>query len=147
MKLCKHIGYYNDPKDIIDLFPSADIKPDMGDIVFKYMKNGYGNFHHVNQSAELQPFDDFDDDLSGGTAVMTSDGKHLVNFSYGDWKALAKGSDEHGYYIDIWEVYDEPDKEENEFSWWTDNELLDLASVISENLKNVIAEIKRRKLL
>ena len=147
MKLCHHIGYYNDPADIIDLFPSADIKPDMGDIVFKYMKDGYGNFHNVNPGAGVLPFDDFEDDLSGGTAVMTSDGKHLVNFSYGDWKDLAKGSDEHGYYIDIWEVYEEPDKEENEFSWRTDNELLDLASVISENLKLVITEIKRRKLL
>lgn len=147
MKLCQHIGYYNDPEDIIDIFPSANIKPDMGDIVLKYMRDGYGNFHDVNPGGEIQPFEDFEDDLSGGTAVMTSDGKHLVNFSYGNWKVLAKGSGQHGYYIDIWEVYDEPDIEENEFSGMTDNEILDLASTLSENLKNVVAEIKRRKLL
>lgn len=144
MKLCQHIGYYNDPEDIIDIFPSANIKPDMGDIVLKYMRDGYGNFH---TGYDVQPFEYFEDDLSGGTAVMTSDGKHLVNFSYGNWKALAKGSGQHGYYIDIWEVYDEPDIEENEFSGMTDNEILGLASTLSENLKNVVAEIKRRKLL
>lgn len=146
MKLCQHIGYYNDPEDIISIFPSADIKPDMGDFVFKYMQAGGGNFHNVNPGGEVQPFDDFEGEL-GYTAIPTSDGKHIVLFTKGDWKSLAKGSDQHGYYIDIWEVYDEPDTEENEFSGMTDNDILDLASNLSENLKNVVAEIKRRKLL
>lgn len=146
MKLCHHIGYYNDPEDIIDIFPSANIKPDMGDIVFKYMQDGYGNFHNVNPGGEVQPFEDFEDEL-GYTAIPTTDEKYIVVFTKGDWKALAKGSDQHGYFIDIWEVYDEPDIEENEFSGMGDNEILDLASTLSENLKNVVAEIKRRKLL
>jgi hypothetical protein len=101
----------------------------------------------VKPEGTIEPFDGFKDDLSRGTAVMTSDEKHIVVFTKGDWKSLAKKSDQHGYYIDIWEVYEEPDIEENEFSGMTDNEILDLASTLSENLKNVVAEIKRRKLL
>ena len=107
MKFAKHIGYYNDRLDICDLYPSDAIKDDMGDIVAKYMKDGYGNFHYSGLDDKPLPYQDFEDEVKGGEAKLTTDGKYLVTFQCGDWKKLAKGSDDHGFYIDIYEIVEE----------------------------------------
>lgn len=104
MKFVKHIGYYNDHLDICDLYPCDTIKDDMGDIVVKYMKDGYGHFYYNVDDDEPIPYQDFEDEVKGGEAKLTTDGKYLVTFQCGDWKRLAKGSDDHGFFIDIYEI-------------------------------------------
>ena len=36
------IGYYNDPEDIIDLYPGGPFKGDEADIIVNYMLDGLG---------------------------------------------------------------------------------------------------------
>ena len=108
MKFVKHIGYYNDHLDICDLYPCDTIKDDAGDIIVKYMKDGYGHFYHSDPD-EPVPYEDFEDEVKGGEAKLTADGKYLVTFQRGDWKLLAKGYDYHGFFIDIYEILDEGD--------------------------------------
>ena len=135
MNQYKHIGYYSDKEDIVDLFPSYEVlKGDEGDIIVKYMKDGYGAFHSVD-NGELFPEDDFD-----GRQMKTTDGKYIVGFSEGNWKALAKGDDDHGFYIDIWEFV----KDDDLLVQGDDlDELLARAESLTEQLKEVVAKISR----
>lgn len=136
MNQYKHIGYYNDKEDIIDLFPNEPLKGDEGDIIVKYMKDGYGAFHSVDND-ELFSEDYFD---FVGRQMKTTDGKYIIGFSEGNWKALAKGDDDHGFYIDIWEFMKDDDLIVQEDDL---DELLDQAESLTEQLKEVVAKIQR----
>lgn len=134
MKFAKHIGYYNDYLDICDLYPSDVIKDDMGDIVAKYMKDGYGNFHYSGLDDEPLPYQDFEDEVKGGEAKLTTDGKYLVSFQCGDWKKLAKRSDDHGFYIDIYEIVEEGDVRKLQ-------ETYDRLLVVKEKIDRILMDI------
>lgn len=139
MNQYKHIGYYNDKEDIIDLFPNEVLKGDEGDIVVKYMKDGYGAFHSVDND-ELFQEDEFDDGFKADRNIKTSDGKYIVGFSWGDWRLLAMGNEVHGFYIDIWEFV----KDDDLLVQGDDlDELLAQAESLTEQLKEVVAKIQR----
>ena len=111
----------------------------MGNIVVSYIKDGLGNFHRGDDS-ESVPLDTFDDLFENRSATITSDGKYLVNFETGDWRSLARRSENHGYYIDVWEIGDEGEEEDTAP---TRKELLELALKLSEELKAVVEKVKR----
>lgn len=105
----RYIGHYNDASDIYALFPSADIKPDMADIVVGAMKAGNGNFHKVNLEENWNDVDDlteYDIEHPDPGMVFTTDKKYCVWFTRGDAVSLRNGDDCHGYYMDIYEQYD-----------------------------------------
>lgn len=141
MNQYKHIGYYDDKEDIIDLYPNEILKGDEGDIVVKYMKEGYGNFHTID-NGDLFPEDEFDEDFNADRNIKTSDGRYIVGFAEGDWKALARG-EEHGFYIDIWEFVRDDDllvqDDEDDIQ-----ELVAQAEFLTGRLKEVVLKIKRR---
>ena len=139
MKQYKHLGYYDDKEDIIDLWPNETLKGDEADIVVKYMKDGYGAFHTIDNGGLFQE-DEFTDDLSEWRSDITTDKRYIVGFAEGDWKALAKcenGDTDHGFYIDIWEVVGEEDDQELQELW-------EYALSLSNELKSVMEKIKRR---
>lgn len=138
MKKYKHIGYFDDKEDIIDLWPNHTLKGDEADIVVKYWKNGYGAFHTL-ENGDLFPEEDFTDDLSEGNADITEDKRYIVCFQEGDWKSLAKCQDgdiDHGFYIDIWEVAGDDNEDLDE--------LWEYAESLTNQLKEVMEKIKRR---
>ena len=106
MKFVKHIGYYNDHLDICDLYPCDAIKDAAGDIVVEYMKDAFGHFYYSDPDEPI-PYEEFEDEVNEGEAKLTTDGKYLVTFQCGDWKKLAKGSDDHGFFIDIYKIVDD----------------------------------------
>lgn len=141
----KPIGYYNDAEDIIDLFPNATLKGDEADMVVKYMQDGYGAFHTIDHP-------DLDGYISVNQAkeyrlVLTADKKHAVSFSMGNLTMLLDHNDQHGYYIDIYELVDEPELDgEAEISIedMSYDDLTGYALDLTEKLKHTIFEIRRR---
>lgn len=141
MKFAKHIGYYNDHLDICDLYPTHVIKDDMGDIVVKYMKDGYGNFHYSDLDDEPLPYQDFEDEVKEGKAKLTTDGKYLVTFQFGDWKMLAKGNYDHGFYIDIYEIVEEGEEVVTVGDVRKLQETYDKLLVVKEKIDRILMDI------
>jgi hypothetical protein len=137
----KHVGYYNDAKDIIDLFPNFILKGDEADIIMKHIKDGLGHYYQVDNGTE-ETLDGFDTNFKNETAILTNDKKYIVTFIEGDKKALLKGDECHGYYIDVWEAIDEENQENEVLA-----ELYDHALSLTEQLKGVIEKIKRLEAL
>lgn len=111
MKRYSPFAYFNQSaQDIIDLFPSADIKPDQADIVIQWLLGGYGQPKYIRgvdeesicTALEIANSPDF---------FLTSDGKYAVRFQRGNAKLLYRGSDQHGYYIDIYRCVDDDEKQ------------------------------------
>lgn len=111
MKAYIPVGYYNDPEDIFDLYPSSAFKGDEADIVVSYFKAGYGNFHSIDHP-DVDSYITPEEASKANDVVFTSDGQYIVVFSAGDYELLKKGASGHGFYIDIYcleeaEDYDE----------------------------------------
>ena len=140
MKFVKHIGYYNDHLDICDLYPCDAIKDDMGDIVVKYMNDGYGHFYHSDPD-EPVPYEEFKDEVKGGEAKLTTDGKYLVTFQRGDWKLLAKGYDYHGFFIDIYEIFDDAEEVVTVMDVRKLQETYDRLLVVKEKIDKILMDI------
>lgn len=108
MKQYRPIATIHNCGDITNYFPSADIKDIKGDeaniIVKGYLSGAIqakslncwdeGAFYTVEEAVEDSNF------------VLTSDGNYGVRFTRGDIGLLRKGSDQHGYYIDIYKTVD-----------------------------------------
>lgn len=152
MKVFAPIGYYNDPKDIMDLFPSSTFKGDEADIIVKYYLDGYGALHTINADEEsyISPIEaSMDKDI-----VFTSDGQHLVRFSRGNVDLLIRGNDQHGFFIDIYELIDAPGYEysglpeetpgEKDITEMTYDELYAYTLDLTEKVKEAVIELKRR---
>jgi hypothetical protein len=161
MKIYAPIGYYNDPEDIIDLFPNSAFKGDEADIVVNYLKDGYGNFHSIDCPDIdncISPKDASEDKCT----VFTSDGQYIVRFSLGDYNLLRKKNDMHGFFIDIYKLTEDTDcdehmeesEEEKEYAEnsdgiteMNDDELQEYALDLVTKTNGAIAELIRRKLL
>lgn len=134
-KYYKHIGYFNDAEDIIDLYPSSFFKGDEAGIVTNYMQSGYGKFYSVENNENF-PFDNFKFELEHQIAAITPDDKYIVTFSLGDRNKLFKNSPEHGYYIDVWELVETDSSTKLE-------DLYQKANTLIDELKGVIEKIQR----
>lgn len=100
----RHLGYYNDVDDIIDLFPSEPLKGYEASLINSYVKDGYGNFYSTDDTGDILSADEFEEDFKKGLAAITRDGKYIVVFSPGDPNTLKDGDDQHGYFIDLYEA-------------------------------------------
>jgi len=161
MKAYAPIGYYNDPEDIIDLYPNSAFKGDEADIIVRYCLDGYGAFHTVDHP-DVDSFISPTDASKSPDTVFTSNGEYIVVFSRGNIQLLRQGNDMHGFFIDIYKLIDAPGYEYSgleestiekdlpfpgkpgikEMSY---DELCSYALDLSEKLKEAVIEIKRRK--
>lgn len=107
MKVYTRIGYYNDPEDIIDLYPSSTFKGDEADIIVKYYLDGYGAFNTIDCP---YPYITPEEASKYPNVVFTSDGEYIVAFSRGDRSLLLSGSNMHGFFIYIYRLADVEDK-------------------------------------
>ena len=107
MKVYARIGYYNDPEDIIDLYPSSTFKGDEADIIVKYYLDGYGAFNAIDCPC---PYITPEEASKYPNVVFTSDGEYIVAFSRGDRSLLLSGSNMHGFFIYIYRLADVEDK-------------------------------------
>jgi hypothetical protein len=161
MKVYAPIGYYNDPEDIMDLFPCSTLKGDEADIIVKYMKDGYGNFHTIDGTPDEESYIGPIEASMDKNIVFTSDGQHLVHFSRGNVDLLIRGNDQHGFFIDIYKLIDAPGYEYSGLEESTIekdlpfpgkpgikemayDELCSYALDLSEKLKEAVIELKRR---
>ena len=155
MKVYAPIGYYNDPEDIIDLYPSSTFKGDEADIIVKYYLDGYGAFHTIDDPY-IDSFISPKDASNDKCVVFTSDGQYIVRFSCGDYKLLFKGSDMHGFFIDIYKLTEDTDYDEYvkgleeedaepDITEMGDEELEEYALGLVKKVKEAVIEIKRRE--
>lgn len=100
MKFYKPVATYHDADSISMLFPSADIKPDLADIIYRHWNN-------VHDATMLNADDESyvtDQDINGDSCFcFTSDMEHAVRLTRGNANLLRKQSDDHGFYIDIYD--------------------------------------------
>ena len=105
MKEYRPIATINNYKDIIKYFPFAGIRGhEANTIIMNYLSGATEalpfhwwdeeTFYTVEEAAEDKCF------------VLTTDGKYGVRFTCGDAGLLCTRSDQHGYYIDIYETVD-----------------------------------------
>ena len=155
MKVYAPIGYYHDPEDIYDLYPSSTLKGDEADIIVNFQKHGLGSFHAIDDAPDEESFIAPAEASKDNSIVFTSDGQHIVRFTHGDMKRLQNGSDMHGFYIDIYQLIDAPGYEnsglleevpENEpdITSMSDDELEDYALGLVKKVKEAVIELQRR---
>lgn len=155
MRVYAPIGYYNDAKDIFDLFPNSTFKGDEADIIVKYCKDGYGAFHTIDGSPDDESYFTPAEASKDKNIVFTSDGMYFVRFSGGSYELLRKGSDQHGFYIDIYKLVDAPGYEysgleevessEKDITEMTYDELYAYTLDLTKKVKEAVAELKRRE--
>ena len=150
------IGYYNDPEDIIDLYPGGPFKGDEADIIVSHMNERFGNFHFIPDGPKdpesLHPPKDVSE---SGRMVFTSDGRFAVSFTLGSYQSLKKGSDMHGFYIDVYRLENRPDydayleefeeeESKTDIATMPTDDLLDYVGRLAKTARDGIAELKRR---
>ena len=94
----QHIGTYHEKDDIENIFPSSTLKGDEADMV---VYNYHGNMKEITGGITEEK-NAFDFEIGMNTAQYTSNKQYIVTFIRGDANLLKKGSEDHGYYIDIW---------------------------------------------
>ena len=156
MKVYAPIGYYNDSQDIFDLYPGGSFKGDEADIIVDYMNEGGGNFHYIpEEPKDPESFLTPKDVSESKCMVFTSDGQFAVSFSTGSYESLKKGSDMHGFYIDVYHLEDRPEydkylkeleEEQSEpgIKTMPTDDLLDYVNALTKTARDGIAELKRR---
>jgi len=154
MKAYAPIGYYNDPEDIIDLYPNSAFKGDEADIIVRYCLDGYGAFHTVDHP-DVDSFISPADASKSPDTVFTSNGEYIVVFSKGNIQLLRQGNDMHGFFIDIYKLVDVPGYEnsglleetpqEKDITEMTYDELYAYTLDLSKKVKEAVFELKRRE--
>lgn len=109
MKQYRPIATIHNVEDIINYFPSADIKGDEANIIIKGYLSGAIEAKTLNCWDE-EAFYTVEEAVDDRNFVLTSDGNYGVRFTRGDIGLLRKGSDQHGYYIDIYKTVDYKEK-------------------------------------
>ena len=101
----KHLGYYNDRDDIHNLFPFKAIKDGVAEKVIQYFAGGYGNFYVDDSDEEESDLDITENfDIDDGLVMLTDDEEYAVRFQTGSYSSLKTGSDQHGFFIDIYRL-------------------------------------------
>ena len=155
MKVYAPIGYYNDPEDIFDLYPSSTFKGDEADIIVNYQKDGFGAFHTIDGTPDEESYITPIEASNDKNIIFTNDGQYIVRFTHGNMSLLRIGNDMHGFFIDIYKLIDAPGyeysglleetPEEKGITEMTYDELCSYALDLSEKLKKAVIEIKRRE--
>ena len=112
MKVYVPIAYYNDAKDIIALFPNYIFKGDEADIVINQFENGFGEPIVITGTDPDSNYTK-EEATAFKDGVFTSDEQYFVIFTRGNYELLKKNDEDHGFYIDIYELteIDEPDED------------------------------------
>jgi len=109
MKQYRPIATILNVEDIINHFPSADIKGDEANIIIKGYLSGAIQTKTLNCWDE-EAFFTVEEAVDDRNFVLTSDGNYGVHFIRGNIGLLRKGSDQHGFYIDIYKAVDYKEK-------------------------------------
>ena len=109
MKQYRPIATIRNIEDIINYFPSADIKGDEANIIIKGYLSGAIAAKTLNCWDE-EAFYTVEEAVEDKNFVLTTDGNYGVRFTRGDIGLLRKGSDQHGFYIDIYKTVDYKEK-------------------------------------
>jgi hypothetical protein len=126
MKQYRPIATIHNCEDIINHFPSADIKGDEANIIIKGYLSGAIEAKTLNCWDE-EAFYTVEEAVEDKNFVLTSDGNYGVRFTRGDIGLLRKGSDQHGFYIDIYKTVDYKEKNID----MEENSAIDLQRLIS----------------
>ena len=129
MKQYRPIATIHNAEDIINHFPSTDIKGDEANIIVKGYLSGAIQAKTVNCWDE-EAFYTVEEAVEDKNFILTSDGNYGVRFTRGDIGLLRKGSDQHGYYIDIYKTVDYKEKNID----MEENSAIDLQRLISMTL-------------
>lgn len=105
MKEYRPIATINNYKDIIKYFPFAGIRGHEANTII---------MNYLSGATEALPFHWWDEETfytveeatEDKSFVLTTDGKYGVRFTCGDAGLLRTRSNQHGYYIDIYETVD-----------------------------------------
>lgn len=158
MKVYAPVGYYNDPEDIMDLFPCSTFKGDEADIVVNAIHSLYGNFHTIDDTPDVDTCISPADASKSDCTVFTSDGEYIVVFSRGNTQLLKQGNDMHGFFIDVYHLEDVPGYEEYEkelntpllpdepdLKKMTKDELYEYTLYLSKKVKEAVRELTSRR--
>ena len=153
MKVYVPIASYNKVQDILDLFPGKPYEGHEGVAIVDGFLHGKGNYHFIRPfepESFIKPREMRDD--PDALIVKASDGhNYAVRLTRGDINLLLKKNPDHGYYIDIYELSDpdewgdeKPEGYENPLKQFTDGELLDRIKDTTEELNELVEELRRR---
>ena len=109
MKKYRPIATIHNVEDIINHFPSAGIKGDEANIIIRGYLSGAINAKSLNCWDE-EVFFTVEEAVEDKSFVLTTDGDYGVRFTRGDIGLLRNGSDQHGFYIDIYKTVDYKEK-------------------------------------
>lgn len=129
MKQYRPIATIHNCEDIINHFPSADIKGDEANIIVKGYLSGAIKAKSLNCWDE-EAFFTVEEAVEDNRFVLTSDGNYGVRFTRGNIELLRMGSDQHGFYIDIYKTVDYKEKNID----MEENSAKDLLHLVSTSL-------------
>ena len=109
MKQYRLIATIHNNEDIISYFPSAVIKGDEANIIVKAYLSGAIEAKSMDCWDE-EAFYSVEEAVEDKNFILTTDGNYGVRFTRGNTKLLRNGSDQHGYYIDIFKTVDYKEK-------------------------------------
>ena len=109
MKQYRPIATIHNPEDIFNHFPSADIKGDEANIIIKLYLSGAIEAKAIDCWDE-EAFYSVEEAVEDKNFVLTTDGNYGVRFVRGNKELLRGGSDQHGFYIDIYKTVDYNEK-------------------------------------
>lgn len=112
MKQYRPIATISNSEEIINYFPSSRIKGDEANIIVNDYLPGGIEAKPINCWDE-EAFYSVEEAVEDENFVLTTDGNYGVRFTRGDIGLLRKGSDQHGYYIDIYKTVDYAEKNIN----------------------------------
>lgn len=109
MKQYRPIATIRNTEDIINYFPSAGIEGHEANVIVKGYLSGVIEAKSLNCWDE-ETFYTIEEAVEDTDIVLTTDGKYAVRFTRGDIGLLQSGSDQHGFYIDIYKTVDYNEK-------------------------------------
>lgn len=129
MKQYRPIATIHKSEDIISYFPSTDIKEDEANIIVKGYLSGAIEAKYLNCWDE-EAFYSVEEAVEDKNFVLTTNGNWGVRFTRGNIELLRNGSDQHGFYIDIYKTVNYEEKNIDMYG----NSVKDLRNLIASTL-------------